>query len=249
MRHPTPPLLALALLAAPLALACTQQEDEAAPGQAEAATADRATPDTADHRARAEAGAVDPSVEPKPAGWQLRLDHPDRGSPDSVYFVDMAPGWHVTTGPATLLYHPDSTASGQYRVEGAFHLFDPGRRREGYGIFVGGQQLQGEQQRYTYFLLRRDGRFLIKTRTGEETTVVRDWSEHPAIVSWEGKPADAATAANTMAIEVGSNEVAFLVNAQEVARVPKSELTGTDGIFGLRVNHALNLHVTSLTSS
>ena len=73
---------------------------------------------------------------------------------------------------------------------------------------------------------------------------MRDWTEHPAIVSWEGR-GEGATAKNVLAIEVRGDEVAFFVNDQEVARVPRADVD-TDGIVGLRVNHGLNLHVTSL---
>lgn len=233
MRHAAA-LLALLLAAAPAAA----QENEHGDHE-----------DRSDHQARAQAGEQNPTAEPKPDGWLLRLDRPDRGSPDDVYFVDMAPGWHVTTGPAVLLHHPDSTASGTYRLEAEMFLFDPGERREGYGIFFGGRDLQADGQQYIYFLLRRDGKFLVKTRHGEETSVVRDWTGHPAIVGWENKPADAGTAHNTMGVQVGATDVAFTVNGAEVARVARSELPPTGGAYGLRVNHSLNLHVTRVQAT
>lgn len=233
MRHAAA-LLALLLTAAPTA---AQEHEHGDHG------------DRSDHEARAEAAEQHPTSEPKPDGWLLRLDRPDRGSPDDVFFVDMAPGWHITTGPAVLLHHPDSTASGSYRLEAEMFLFDPGERREGYGVFFGGRDLRTDGQRYIYFLLRRDGKFLVKTRHGDDTSVVRDWTEHPAVMGWENRPADAATAHNTMAVEIGANDVAFIVNGAEVARVGLSELPSTDGAFGLRVNHSLNLHVTSVQAT
>ena len=194
----------------------------------------------------ARTGADDPAARPRPAGWQVRLDRPDRGSPADVVFADMPPGFHVTTGPAAVLYHPDSTATGSYRLDAEIFLFDPGERREGYGVFFGGQDLDGAGQRYVYFLLRRDGTFLVKTRSGDETATVRDWTAHSAIRAWDTRPAGEATVQNTLAVQVGPTDVAFLVNGTEVTRVPRSELPSTDGVFGLRVNHSLNLHVTSV---
>lgn len=205
--------------------------------------------DHSDHAARTAAGAENPASQPRPAGFLIRLDRADRGTVDDVLFTDMAPGWHITTGPAALLHHPDSTAAGTYRIDAEMFLFDPGERREGYGAFFGGRDLEGAAQQYVYFLLRRDGKFLIKTRNGDETAVVRDWTEHPAIVGWENKPADAPSAHNTMRIDVGTNEVVFSVNGSEVTRVARSELPATDGAFGLRVNHGLNLHVTSVAAT
>ncbi len=52
-----------------------------------------------------------------------------------------------------------------------------------YGLFVGGQDLEGDDQKYLYFLIRRSGEFLIKTRAGDETSVVHPWTvercDHP----------------------------------------------------------------------
>lgn len=205
--------------------------------------------DEHDHAARAESGREDPASQPKPAGWLLRLDRPDRGTPDDVMFTDMAPGWHITTGPAVILHHPDSTAAGTYRVDADIFLFDPGERREGYGVFFGGRDLEGDAQQYVYFLLRRDGRYLVKTRDGSETAVVRDWTEHDAVNAWDERAEGDATVRNRLSVVVAAQDVAFLVNDAEVARIPRSELPATDGIFGLRVNHGLNLHVTSVRSS
>lgn len=202
-----------------------------------------------DHAERAQAGAENPASQPKPAGWLIRLDRPDRGTPDDVMFTEMAPGWHVTTGPAALLHHPDSTATGTYRIDSNVFLFDPGERREGFGIFFGGRDLQGPAQQYVYYLLRRDGKYLIKTRDGEETGVVQDWTAHPAIRSWDDRPAGEGTVENALAVVVGAEDVAFLVNGTEVTRVARSQLPATDGAFGLRVNHSLNLHVTSVRAT
>lgn len=199
-----------------------------------------------DHAARAEAGQENPASQPKPDGWLIRLDRPDHGSADDILFTAMDPGWHITTGPAALLHHPDSTATGTYRIEADVFLFDPGERREAYGLFFGGRDLEGEGQQYTYFLLRRDGAYLVKTREADETAVVRDWTEHDSVNGWDDRPEGEATVRNRLAVEVGADDVAFFVNDVEVTRVPRAELPPTDGVFGLRVNHALNLHVTSL---
>lgn len=175
-------------------------------------------------------------------GWHARLDRAADAGPE---FTTMPPGWHVTSGPAAILYDPATTARGNYRVASKIFLFDPGERREGFGIFIGGQDLEGAAQSYTYFLLRRDGRFLIKQRDGEETRVVQDWTASPAVKSWENRGADEVTAENDLAVEVRADEVVFSVNGQEVARLPRSSVD-TEGVVGLRVNHGLNLHVASL---
>ena len=179
----------------------------------------------------------------RPEHWKVRFDRP--GTPDTaIYFVGMPPGWHITTGPAAILYDPANTASGTFRVQSTIFLFDPGQRhREAYGIFFGGRSLDGAEQSYVYFLIRDTGEFLLKRRTGASTSVIRDWTASPAIMK---HPGGGEQAKNVLAIAVGTNDVTFMVNGQTVATVPRSEVQ-TDGIVGLRVNHALNLHVTEVS--
>jgi hypothetical protein len=176
----------------------------------------------------------------RPNDWMVRFDH--AGQPDSaVYFVEMPPGWHITTGPAAILYDPARIAQGDYRVESQIFLF-PVERREAFGVFIGGEDLEGPDQAYTYFLIRKDGSFLIKERSGNDTRVIHPWTEHPAILK---HPGGEEPVKNLLAIEAAGETVRFLVNGQQVASVPRSEVL-TEGVVGLRVNHNLNLHVTSL---
>lgn len=205
-----------------------------------AATMALATPPVAAAQQGAEGEA---ETRPPPEGWMVRTD--GGASAETIDFLDMAPGWHITTGPAAIFYHPDRTATGTYRVEAETHLFDPGQRREGFGILFGGTDLEGDAQSYGYFLIRRDGSYLVKRRDGAETEVIEGWTEHPAVVGWDERAEDAATVKNVLAVEVGETEVAFHVNGEEVHRVAREELS-TDGVVGLRVNHSLNLHVTRL---
>jgi hypothetical protein len=191
---------------------------------------------TGHHAAAAERGEAQ-----LPAGWHLRLDRPDQ-NPAEVSFAEMAPGWHVTTGPSTILWQDGATASGSYRVESEVHLFDPGQRREAFGIFVGGSALDADAQRYTYFVIRRTGEFTVKTRDGADAPTLIEWTAHDAIRPWQE---GATTVANTLAIDVDRERVRFLVNDQQVAELPRADLA-LDGQVGLRVNHGLNLHVTRL---
>lgn len=181
-----------------------------------------------------------------PGGWEVRFDR-EGSSMDDLYLVSMPPGLHITTGPAMIAYHPDSVAAGDFRIESETYLFDPEGRREAFGFFVGGADLQGPDQRYTYFLLREGGEFLVKTRSGTGTAVVRNWTPHAAIMSFATKPEDRTTAKNVLALEARGDELRFFVNGEQVWSGPRGDLS-TDGVFGLRVNHRLNLHVTTIKS-
>ncbi len=191
--------------------------------------------------------AQDDESLPFPEGWQIRFDR-DGASRDDLYLVTMPPGMHITTGPALIAWHPDSVATGDYRIESETFLFDPGNRREAFGFFVGGADLQGSGQRYSYFLLREGGQFLVKTRDGDGTATIQDWTSHPAVNSYATRDEGAATAKNVLALEAIGDELRFFVNGEEVWSGSRNG-RATEGIFGLRVNHGLNLHVTTIMRS
>ena len=177
-----------------------------------------------------------------PPDWKVRFDR--EGIPDSaVHFVAMAPGWHIKTQrQRAIFYNSATTGSGEYRVHAELHLFDPGERhREAYGLFFGGKDLQGDGQVYSYFLIRNTGDFLVKRRNGAETETVVPWTASDAVVRYAGE----GTATNVLAVECGDETVDFYINGEKVTSVPRSSLD-TEGIVGLRVNHALEVHVSEL---
>lgn len=187
-----------------------------------------------------------------PEGWEVRLDHNDEdvvigSEPDSsdIYFVNMTPGWHITTGPAGIFYHPANTASGNFEIQSEIFFFDPGQRnREGYGLFWGGANLQDEDQEYLYFLLRNTGEFLIKKRMGEDTEVIQGWTPSDAIETFgEG---DESSVRNMLKLISDEQGLQFVVNDKVVAEV-SAEGFNNEGIYGLRVNHSVNLHISDLS--
>ncbi len=172
----------------------------------------------------------------RPADWKVRFDRP--ASEADLYFVDMPPGWHITTGPACILYNPANTVSGPFRVDAKISLF-PGDRREGFGIFIGGVNLENEDQSYLYFLIRKDGRYLVKSRTGSETHEFIPWTENSYINPHTGGE---GTVENILSIEASESEILFLINGKKVMSFDRARIKA-DGVVGLRVNHGLDLHV------
>lgn len=182
----------------------------------------------------------------RPAEFRIRYDRAN--AVDSLLsFVTMSPGWHVTSGRyAAILYNPAQAAAGRFRAEATIHLFPREGHAEGVGLIVGGQDLEGPLQRYVYFLIRRDGQFLIKRRSGDQTSDVAPWTAHTAIVPQPATDSTGASVRNVLAVEVGDQDVAFFVNGQRVHAMPRAGAS-LDGIVGLRVNHYLNIHVQTLT--
>lgn len=175
-----------------------------------------------------------------PPGWAVRVDD---GSPTQLSFAVMAPGWHATTATSAIIYRDQDKASGTYEVSSRMHLFPEGRgHREAFGIFLGGMDLQGPGEKYTYFIIRGDGSFKVKRRAGASATdITRDWTTSPAIV----KARTDGPVVNLLSVAVARDKVSFLVNGQEVYSAPRANID-TDGIVGLRINHNLSIHVASL---
>lgn len=186
-----------------------------------------------------------------PQGWEIRTDQPmddleisDDPESGDLYFVNMTPGWHITTGPRAIFWHPEFQASGVYKVRTKLHLFDPeGRNREGYGLFFGGKNLKQDDQQYIYFLLRNTGDYLIKLRTGDQTSLIKDWTSSDVINVY--REDSESSEENNLEVSIQNDVMHFFINDTKVFEISTDGLD-TDGTFGLRVNHAVNLHVEDL---
>jgi hypothetical protein len=176
---------------------------------------------------------------PVPAGWQMRLDRPNANKAD-ISFTTMGAGMHVTAGPAATYWNPAHTASGAYTAEVTFTQMKSPTHAEAYGITWGGRDLAGDGQDYLYFVIRKDGKFLVKHRAGAATHDIKAWTEHPAIVK-EGADGKAK---NTLRVEVSATSSKLYANGQLVHEVPREGMAAnTDGIVGLRVNRNLDVHI------
>ena len=183
----------------------------------------------------------------RPDDWRIRFDQADATEAQLEMFVAMPPGWHVTSGPAAIYWDPDNTAEGAFRVEMEVFLFDPGQRREAFGLFLGGRDLEGPGQAYTYFLIRNGGQYIVKERDGTEAPTIEPWTSHEAIRSYADR-GDDASVLNVLAVEADEDTLRFYVNDAEVWSGPRGDLP-VDGAFGFRINHGLNVHVSRLEAT
>ena len=84
-----------------------------------------------------------------PTDWKWRQDAPAplapgaAMAPGSWVFVQMPPGWHITTGPGALLYPASQgEVDGNFSIEAEIHLF-PGTSTDEFGVFLGGREIEG----------------------------------------------------------------------------------------------------------
>jgi len=191
------------------------------------------------HRGHDHADQAVPGGGTIPAGWSARAD--ENAGIANVKVVPMGKGIHVTLGPAIILYRENSGGKGPFHTLATFTQTKPTTHAEGYGLFYGGQGLDSAGQKYTYFLVRQDGSYLIKQREGEKTTeITKGWVASPAVHKIEGK----GSSTNLLEIDHkrDPSKVVFMVNGQAVHTLD-AKATSTDGVVGMRVNHNLDLHI------
>ena len=188
-----------------------------------------------------------PAFAQAPEGWTFRVDpsrnpnDPDRSN--EVAFAKMDPGFHVTTGPAAVLYNPKNVATGTYTLKGTFHLMKPSGHNNYDGLVFGGDALDGPGQNYLYFLVGQNGSYIVTHRAGASTHAVQPRTMHDAVV----KPGADGKSANTLEVRVGADKIDYVINNVVVHTTPKVGMTSkTDGIWGVRINHQLDVHVTGL---
>jgi len=182
-----------------------------------------------------------------PKGWKVRLDRSTEASdPDAsgaIKFITMGTGFHATNPQAAIYWNPANTASGAYTLKGTFTLMRPSSHVNYYGLMFGGSGLEGAQQSYLYFVVAQNGTWLLKSRNGNATRTLAGYTPNDAVKM----PDSTGKSTNALEVRVGSSKVDFVVNGVVVNTQPKTgELAKTDGIYGIRVNHLLEVQIDGL---
>ena len=225
-----PPILIAAALCA-LCAACVSSKSRES-GDSGALSRDAAGPAPTTASSDPDVSAGGSGV---PAGYTGRTDRPSQSLNDAKYTVSGS-RWEVRTGPAHVVYAARDTARGSYTLHATFEQLEAPAHPEAFGVIFGGQALDQPSQRYTYFLVRGTGEYLLKVRDGGNTRDVISWRASDAVPK-----ADASGKATyRLTVAVRGDSVRLSVNDRAVATLPRANLP-TDGIVGLRINH--NLHV------
>jgi hypothetical protein len=188
---------------------------------------------------------IAPLLAQAPKGWMVRADRSTSASdPDAagaIKFVSMGKGFHATNPQAAVYWNPVNTATGNYTLRGTFVLQKPSGHTNYYGLVFGGSDLEGATQNYLYFLIAQDGTWLVKRRTGDkETQNVAEKAANDTVK----KPDATGQSTNTLEVRVTADKIEYVVNGTTVHATPKTGLTAkTDGIYGIRVNHQLEVQI------
>lgn len=173
-----------------------------------------------------------------PAGWNVRADR-DRPL-ESLKFEPMGNGLHFTTGPAVIAWRDADNAPGAFHAIATFTQTTAPAHAEAYGMFIGGKNLKDSTSTYHYFIIRGDGKFVVKKMSGSTATnVTSGWTDHEAVVKQDA----AGKQTNQVEVTAGKDgKVSWKVNGKDVYSMTLTPAE-VSGIVGLRVNHNLDVHV------
>lgn len=176
-----------------------------------------------------------------PEGWHARFDHSNAGPGDIQFQVEDG-NYHIKAGPAAIYYHEDRSAEGSFSYTGTLVQHAKTSHPEAYGLFVGGRDLQKSDQHYLYFLIRQDGKYLIKRRNGNKTETISGWTSSEAINAISTNQ----EISNKLGISADDKGIHFYINGSEVKTLADDQAMYTEGIAGLRINHRLDITLKNL---
>ncbi len=188
------------------------------------------------------------------AGWQGRVDarpaSQGKTINDSRFYME-GKAYRLEIGPAGTYWNPSMTASGNYTVSAKFkeHAMAASHPHS-YGVFIGGSKLDSDAtQRYMYCIAYGTGKFSIKHFNGQKVTTVVNMQDSDALNKADG----AGAAMNELGWMVSGDKVSCMANGKAIHTLNKADVVGadkldsTDGVYGFRVSHNLNLTVSDLT--
>jgi hypothetical protein len=163
---------------------------------------------------------------------------PDRGTAAQIKFTATGDVNHFVMGPAGTFYNAAWTKTGDYKYSARVTQVKAPSHPTSYGLMIGGADLAGANQTYTYFLVRNEGDFFIANREAGNRPIVVDWTKSDAIA----KQGPDGKQVNVLGIQVQGDNVIFTVNGKEVSKQPKSKLH-TNGLFGYRIGHNMDVDI------
>ena len=187
----------------------------------------------------------------KAAGWQGKVDPGAAKQGKTINdskFVQDGNNLRLTIGPAAIYWNPSNTAKGDYTVKATFT--EPkmtANHPHPYGVFIGGSNLDSDQQSFMYCVAYGDGTFLVRQFSGTTVNTVAKRQPHEAVRKASGE----GSVTNEVGWRVKGGRAECLINGTAVAGFDAAEITGagklasTDGIVGLRVSHNLDVVVSN----
>lgn len=183
---------------------------------------------------------VAPLAAQGPAGWRVLIDE----SNATLGVMPTEKGFQLTGGPG-LFFNPANSVKPIYRVRATFTQTKAVDKPTYYGLFFGGNDMEGAKPTYVYFAIGQDGTFIIRHREGTDVHEM-DKSLHFAI----RRPDASGKAANTLEVQVAPTAVSYLVNGAVVDATPTragmgsyTETAKIGGVVGVRIDAPIDVQV------
>jgi hypothetical protein len=186
-------------------------------------------------------------------GWQGKVDAGAAKKGLSVAdskFEQKGNDLLLTVGPAAYYWNPANTAKGDFTVKATF--------KEGkttsdhphpYGLFIGGTGLGTDENKLLYCVAYGNGNYLVRGFNGTQVVQVGKPAANAAV----NKTAADGSTTQEVAWSVKGGEAECLINGTSVHKFTKADLAGkidsTDGVYGIRVSHNVNVTVSGLALS
>jgi hypothetical protein len=178
-----------------------------------------------------------------PDDWTWRLDAPQREvtgqdvAPGEWRYVQMPPGWHITTTEqGAILFPKGRSVEGRWAIEAELFLFpDPSDAPLGIVVEAADAPEGAMQLR---FLMRRDGQAAVWARHGDVDSLLVPWHADTAVSGHPG----AGVIKYVLRVTHEAETLAFAINGREMVAFPTH---GEDhpALPGLRLGPGLNVHV------
>ena len=192
----------------------------------------------------------------KVSGWTGQIDAKEAEAGmtlNSAKLTKEGDVFHVVTGPAVTYWNPANKASGDYTVKAKFtepKYMNLNEHPHPYGIMIAGNDLGTDKQSYLYCAAYGNGNFIVRGFGPAPFQVNgRRASTDPAVNKASAK-GEAVT--QEIALSVKGDKVECAINNKVVGSYDKASVVGegklksTDGIYGIRFGHNIEVTVTGL---
>ncbi len=115
----------------------------------------------------------------------------------------------------------------------------PGSTPNGFGVFVGGRDLEGNRPSYVFYQIRGDGEFNVEIRDNGVLSSRLPWTPHRSIALKLGDEA----MVYKMRLDVHPLRLDFVVN-DVIVRTLFRATVRAEGLVGLRLDAGLDMDVT-----
>lgn len=186
-------------------------------------------------------------------GWMGKIDAGKQNTGKSINdskVMEMGGGLHMQVGPAAVYWNPSNTAQGNYTVKATFtETKVASDHPHPYGLFIAGSKLDSDSPNLLYCVAYGSGEVLVRGFSEGKVLQVTKRAPNAAV----HKAGADGGVTQEIAWAVTGDKAECLVNGTVVASVPRADIVGpgklesTDGVYGIRVSHNVDLMVTGLS--